>query len=304
MAVIGIPAANTGPTTVNFDAIGVKAVKRINSDDLIAGDLPANAIVTVVYNATKGWFELQTLPGDAIAAAASAAAAATSATNAATSETNAAATLTNAVLKDGTSVMTGPLKVTPTGTHAFEGTSTDAGAASGPANVLKRLSGSPATNDLGGAWKAFFHDSALAEVIGTEFKARLRVATAGAVETAWEAYVQNGAGSEIVCCAFGKDGLEDIGGYLVQSLKSSQATTVTASGTIVAFTGISADATKIIVTVRGLQNAGPSARVFRLVLGDSGGYETSGYAWTLSVRDGSSDPMTGDASDTGINLIS
>ena len=78
--------ANTGASTVNVDSLGVKSIKRVNGDALVAGDIPAGSIVTLHYDGTN--FRTG---GDAVtAAAASAAAAATSETNAATSETNAA----------------------------------------------------------------------------------------------------------------------------------------------------------------------------------------------------------------------
>lgn len=91
---VKIHAANTGASTINFDGVGAKAIKRVTGDDLEADDLVLNSVADLTYNGT--YFVASGLLSDSIAAAASASAAATSATNAATSATNAAASATSA----------------------------------------------------------------------------------------------------------------------------------------------------------------------------------------------------------------
>lgn len=51
--------ANTGASTVNVNALGVKALKQQNGDDVVAGDIVANKLHSFRYNATSGTFEFQ-----------------------------------------------------------------------------------------------------------------------------------------------------------------------------------------------------------------------------------------------------
>jgi len=93
---VRIPAGqtNTGPSTINFDARGAQAIKRIDGSDMQAGDLPAGGIIELTYNGTH--FVATSLLADAVAAATSASEAAASASAAATSEGNAASSASNA----------------------------------------------------------------------------------------------------------------------------------------------------------------------------------------------------------------
>jgi hypothetical protein len=52
-------AVNTGASTINVNALGVKSIKRQDGSELIAGDLPANKIISIRYNSTSGFFEIQ-----------------------------------------------------------------------------------------------------------------------------------------------------------------------------------------------------------------------------------------------------
>lgn len=94
---------NTGASTVNVNALGVKAIKRPNGDALQAGDIDADAAVELVYDGTN-FIVMHTLvsivdlaeterlaaAAEAVAAAASAIDAAASAAAALVSENNAA----------------------------------------------------------------------------------------------------------------------------------------------------------------------------------------------------------------------
>jgi hypothetical protein len=51
--------ANTGASTVNVNALGVKALKRQNGNALVADDIVADKIFSFRYNSTSGYFELQ-----------------------------------------------------------------------------------------------------------------------------------------------------------------------------------------------------------------------------------------------------
>jgi hypothetical protein len=49
-----IPAgANTGAVTININSVGAKAITKNGTSPLVAGDIPANTIVTVVYDGTQ-----------------------------------------------------------------------------------------------------------------------------------------------------------------------------------------------------------------------------------------------------------
>lgn len=165
-----IPAANTGASTINLNALGVKAVKRIDGEDLVAGDLPENAVVTMTYT-NQGYFVVTTLVGDAVSASASASAAASSASAAATSASaasssasSAAASVTASIARNGSTQPTaninwGGFEITNLdgGESAGEAlaygqdganfTSTDAGANAAPTITLDRDSESPADSD-------------------------------------------------------------------------------------------------------------------------------------------------------------
>lgn len=47
-----VPAANTGAATLNVNALGAKSIKRAGAA-LVAGDLPINAVVEVIYDGTN-----------------------------------------------------------------------------------------------------------------------------------------------------------------------------------------------------------------------------------------------------------
>lgn len=49
---------NTGASTLNVDGLGVKSIKRLNGDALVAGDIPAGAMVGLYYDGAN--FQLAT----------------------------------------------------------------------------------------------------------------------------------------------------------------------------------------------------------------------------------------------------
>lgn len=58
-----IPAnGNTGPSTINVNSLGVKAIKRFDGTDLLIGDIPAGAFVELRYDGTD--FRMQIVPLD------------------------------------------------------------------------------------------------------------------------------------------------------------------------------------------------------------------------------------------------
>ena len=54
---------NTGPVTININAIGAKAITKTGAVALAAGDLPANAVVMIRYDGTR--FQLIAVPASA-----------------------------------------------------------------------------------------------------------------------------------------------------------------------------------------------------------------------------------------------
>jgi len=102
-----VTAANTGASTINVNALGVKSIKKPTGDALSSGDLIAGAVVDLRYDGTN--FQMTGYSGaDIAAAAASATAAAASATAADGSAVAAAASATaadgSAVAADGSAV--------------------------------------------------------------------------------------------------------------------------------------------------------------------------------------------------------
>lgn len=49
---VKVPVDNTGVSTININSLGAKAIKRSNGNDVSAGMLKANSIITVRYNGT------------------------------------------------------------------------------------------------------------------------------------------------------------------------------------------------------------------------------------------------------------
>jgi len=49
---------NTGASTVNVAALGVKAIKTRTGTDVVAGDLSSGTLVTLYYDLANDWFEL------------------------------------------------------------------------------------------------------------------------------------------------------------------------------------------------------------------------------------------------------
>lgn len=86
-------SANTGASTLNVNALGVKTLKRYDGSDLLAGDITDGQIVCATW--TGAYFQITSaLHGDGVASAASAAA---SAASAAASESSATASAASAV---------------------------------------------------------------------------------------------------------------------------------------------------------------------------------------------------------------
>jgi hypothetical protein len=99
-----VPAANTGASTIDVNSLGARSVRRSDGSALSAGDLAANKIVTMRFNATVSMFEIQNsvpnLTTEAVAARDAAIvardAAQASASAASTSEANAAGSASSA----------------------------------------------------------------------------------------------------------------------------------------------------------------------------------------------------------------
>lgn len=89
-----VATTNTGASTVNVNSLGVKAIKRADGTDVVAGDLTAGRVVSLIYDGTN--FQLIAAGGAELTTAVTAAqtaqtAAETAQTGAETAETNAAA---------------------------------------------------------------------------------------------------------------------------------------------------------------------------------------------------------------------
>ncbi len=61
--------AITGAVTLNIDAVGAKAINKLNDQALVSGDLEASQVVVVAYNSTDDVFELVSQLGQGAAKA-------------------------------------------------------------------------------------------------------------------------------------------------------------------------------------------------------------------------------------------
>jgi len=50
---VKIVNVNTGASTINLNSLGVKNIKRLDGSALLAGDLPADGVVKLVYDGTN-----------------------------------------------------------------------------------------------------------------------------------------------------------------------------------------------------------------------------------------------------------
>ena len=80
-------AANTGASTLNVNALGIKSIVRADGTDLQSGEIGAGQVFGVIYSSTLGKFILSINPTVAVTSAESAAASAATATAAASSAT-------------------------------------------------------------------------------------------------------------------------------------------------------------------------------------------------------------------------
>ena len=94
---VRVPTANTGAATLNLNDLGIVEIKTPMNLSLLEGDIAANSILNLTYNAAQNFWQL-----DSSLTAVSSAAdrAETAATNAATSETNAAASAAAALASE------------------------------------------------------------------------------------------------------------------------------------------------------------------------------------------------------------
>ena len=50
--------ANDGAATITINALASKALKRMNGDALVTGDIVTNQMVEIVYNPAQDWYEV------------------------------------------------------------------------------------------------------------------------------------------------------------------------------------------------------------------------------------------------------
>lgn len=58
---VKITTVNTGPSTINLNGLGAKAIKTSSGDDIVAGDLKVNSIIEFAYDGTN-WRMLAASP--------------------------------------------------------------------------------------------------------------------------------------------------------------------------------------------------------------------------------------------------
>lgn len=172
---------------------------------------------------------------------------------------------------------------------------TNVGAGEGPLLILDRNSASPAVSDALGAVMFRGRNDAAAAVDYAEIRADITDET-GLTEDGFLRFLTTRGGSlgervrvadgvQVGTPAGGDKGtgtLNATGLYVnsisaVGVLETEQATT---SGTTVDFTGIASGVTRITVQLAGVSTDGTSG--IQVVLGDSGGFETSGYSGVVA----------------------
>ena len=164
------------------------------------------------------------------------------------------------------------IDATPAGNLAYRSTSTDAGTGSGPLDVQRRLSATPAAFDFGPHRQVKFNDSALAEQIALERKTRLLDPTAGAMLAEWVWLAQDGSGVPVEVATIGPLGVKG-------SLRAGTSAAVAASGATVliseAYAGAWANVSRITVMLKSIKTDGTDN--IEMVIGPSGGVEVTGY---------------------------
>ncbi len=203
----------------------------------------------------------------------------------------AATTWASAITVQGTSI-----------SDYFVARSTDAGSSGGPSIVIDRDSASPAANDSLGTLKFRGNDDAGATELYGQLQAQIVDPTAGAEYGRFSlATPQNGSFDDRVWVGgglyvtgetdpgIGKLNFTDvqISGTSVQRAWTYGSQVATTSGTTVALsTAIPTWATEIEVLLSGV-STGTANQPPLIQLGDSGGYETSGYLATVVDSGGS-----------------
>ena len=260
--------ANTGAATLNVDSVSADTIKKHGSLDLEADDIKAGQKVAVIHDGTN--WQMQS--------------------------------------------PTGNLQITQDSSENVTVTDTDAGASAGPVFTLFRDSASPAVNDVLGATQyngrsdlgtsrvyANIQARILDETDGSEsgelvFGARQSGTTTVVFRIAQGMYFQGATGGDQGVDTVNASGIyEDGVRILPQSLQTPITTT---SGTTQDFTGIHDAARRITIMFAGVSLSGTDDLLVQL--GDSGGFETTGYlASTGAFSDSSNDVQ--DAS-TGFNV--
>ena len=84
------PAANTGPAQLNLNNLGLKQIRTQQGTPLVGNDIPADAVITVIYNLPNDYWQLDTSLTAINEAANNAANSATASANSATDSQNSA----------------------------------------------------------------------------------------------------------------------------------------------------------------------------------------------------------------------
>jgi hypothetical protein len=261
--------ANTAAATLNVDAVGADTIKKHGATDLAANDIKAGQKVIVIHDGTN-WQMVSPLGNTSVTASAS---------NTFTADQTIAADLT---VSD-----------------------TDAGALEGPVVKMYRNSASPAASDILAALTWSGNDSAVAEFRYAAIYTTILTATAGSEDSRMEIDTRRGGALSRFTLEKGAlalpnatGGIQSAEGSLnaaeiyddgnqVHVLQDGLGTFTAASSTAVDFTGIRSDARRITVMFDAVSLSGTDE--IEIQLGDSGGFETSGYtgiAWRSGATSG------------------
>ena len=125
--------SNTGPATINVNALGVVPVTRTDGNALEAGDIFAGQILELFYSASAGAFQYFS---SGAAASASAAASAAAALGSATAASNSAAAAAASAVTAAASATTAAGSVTSAATQATNAAASAAAAAASAAAAV------------------------------------------------------------------------------------------------------------------------------------------------------------------------
>lgn len=175
----------------------------------------------------------------------------------------------------------------------------DDGTSGGPIIKLWKNSASPAIGAEIGTVQHVGEDGASAPVVYAEVKGEIVDPSTGA-HVGRLRFRPAVAGSTVDRGYLDQHGWKDSNDRLIRNRLSSLQQQTCAGVAFREFTGLRADISRIVVVLDGVSNATGTTNSFQMVLGDSGGFELTGY--DRLVTSFASNAVSGPSAGTGVNF--